>query len=48
MKSFDIDTQHLIDLGSFLARYSEYMMKDEIKKLYLTYIQLSNKTYYLS
>ena len=44
MKSCDVDVQHkaLIGLGSFLTRYSEYMMKDEIKKLYLTYIQHQN------
>jgi cohesin loading factor subunit SCC2 len=44
MKSCDVDVQQkaLIGLGSFLTRYSEYMMKDEIKKLYLTYIQQQN------
>jgi cohesin loading factor subunit SCC2 len=44
IKGFDGEVQFraLIGLGSFLTRYSEYMMKDEIKKLYLDYIQGSN------
>ena len=29
-------------LGSFLTRYNEYMMKDEIKSLYQDYIKNSN------
>jgi hypothetical protein len=29
-------------IGSFLTRYNEYMMKDEIRKLYQTYIKNPN------
>ena len=44
IKGFEVDVQQkaLIGLGSFLARYSEYMMKDEIKTLYHSYIKNAN------
>ena len=49
IRSADIDVQHktLIGLGSFLTRYSEYMITDEIKKLYLNYIKSANVPYIL-
>jgi cohesin loading factor subunit SCC2 len=41
IRSCDVDVQHkaLIGLGSFLTRYSEYMMKDEVRNLYLNSIK---------
>lgn len=37
VRNFDVDVQQkaLNGLGSFLTRYNEYMMRDEIKSLYL-------------
>lgn len=37
VRNFDVDVQQkaLNGLGSFLTRYSEYMMRDEIKSLYM-------------
>lgn len=42
--SCDVDVKHkaLIGLGSFLSRYSEFMIKEEIKSLYLNYIKGAN------
>ncbi len=44
IKGFEVEVQHkaLIGLGSFLARYSEFMIKDEIKTLYHAYIKNAN------
>ncbi len=44
ISSCDVDVKHkaLIGLGSFLSRYSEFMIKEEIKTLYLNYIKGAN------
>ena len=49
IRSTDIDVQQktLIGLGSFLTRYSEYMINDDIKKLYLNYIKSPSVPYVL-
>jgi cohesin loading factor subunit SCC2 len=41
IRNFDVDVQQkaLYGLGSFLTRYSEFMMKDEVKSLYMDYIK---------
>jgi hypothetical protein len=40
IKQSDIDTQQkaLLGLGSFLASYSDYMLTNEIKTIYLNYL----------
>ena len=44
IKQPDIDTKHkaLLGLGSFLASYSDYMLKTEIKTIYLNYLTAPN------
>ena len=44
IRSSDVDIQlkTLAGLGSFLTRYSEYMITEDIKKLYLHYIKSQN------
>jgi cohesin loading factor subunit SCC2 len=41
IRSSDVDIQQktLAGLGSFLTRYSEYMITEDVKKLYLNYIK---------
>ena len=49
VRSADVDVQHkaLNGLGSFLTRYSEYMMKEEVKALYLNCIKSPQVPYVL-
>ena len=45
VKQPDIDFIHkaLLGLGSFLASYSDYMLKSEIKTIYLNYLTQPNQ-----
>ena len=49
IRSSDVDIQlkTLAGLGSFLTRYSEYMITEDIKKLYLHYIKSPNVAFAL-
>jgi cohesin loading factor subunit SCC2 len=44
MKNFDFEVQlkALQGLGSFFCRYSEYMMRDDVKQVYLYFIKSQN------